>query len=346
MNVTSLTTFAVLGTGLAMTSANAAVTLVSHDFTNASRTSNPTGGTPASGATGVTGLDAHVAVGGGITDAWNGTTNDYVVATNGNLAMAGSQGGPAFFDAINVAAADNASPTPNTAINGNSLRIMNLGSAYSLSTYFPAVTLGNGESISASFKFKVTKIATPGAGTGALRIGLFNSGADKLTANSGSFSQSVFTDDAGYIAGYSTGTSLTPVGINQRRNGGGTGNIFQGSLATLTGPTIDNGGQMQGNTTYEVTLTLARSADGLSQTLTSTFGDGAGAYDDASMVASDPNSPHATFDHLSILVGGVFGGAAGPANFIDDVNVTYVPEPAAAALFAPVALLGVRRRRA
>jgi hypothetical protein len=323
-----------------------AAVLVSDGFNNASRTSNPTGQTPSGTATAVTGLDRGVGSGGGDTNAWNGVNNSYVVATNNNGAMAGTAGGPSFFDAINVASIDNASPTPNSAINGNSLRVMNLGAAYSLSTYFNAVTLANGESLSASFKVKVTK-NTP-ASNGAFRVGLFNSGADRLAANTSSFGPAAFNDDAGYRVNFLNNASTVSVDSNNTKRASGSGvSIFAGSISTIGGSTSTSwGSAWAAETVYDVSMTLARSADGSSMALSGTFGDGVGGAADATFSVTDASGIYTTFDHFAIFFGSQFGNASSAsANFIDDVMITYVPEPTACAVLTPVLLGTLRRRR-
>lgn len=298
-------------------SASAQTILVNDTFTNAQRV----GG----GASAVTGLDRD-----------GGTSNDWVVASS-NTAIAGSAGGPLYVDAINVA----------TGINGNSLRVANLGAFYDLKTYFSLTTLGAGETISVSFNIR-TSLANPGNTNGGFRVGLFNSNGGQQTANISTYNSTSFDNDQGYVANYTTNATAgttTANSIGDRSLGNNQG-LFQGTIGNLTNvnaPVV--GGAVAFDTTYAVTLSVTRSLDGLSNTISSSF---AGA----SISATDSSSPYASFDTLGIFLGSNWG-AASPnqrSNFIDDVIVTYsaIPEPSAFAALAGIAVLGLaatRRRR-
>lgn len=306
-----------LGSISLVASASAQTVLVNDTFTSAQRVGGS--GFP------VTGLDRD-----------GGTSNDWVVAS-ANTAIAGSAGGPLYVDAINVA----------TGINGNSLRIGNLGGFYDLKTYFAPTTLAAGESVSVSFNVR-TSLANPTGGNG-FRVGLFNSGGNQQTANIGTYNSTLFDGYQGYVAQYTpnaTGTTTTANLIGDRSSSVNQG-LFQGSITSLTNtgaPIV--GGTVSFDINHAVTFTVSRSLDGLTNTISSTFGG-------ASIAATDNTSPYATFDQLGIFFGSGWG-AASPnqrSNFIDDVVVTYsaIPEPSAAAAlvgFGALGIVALRRRRA
>ena len=82
-----------------------------------------------------------------------------------------------------------------------------------------------------------------------------------------------------------------------------------------------------------MTLNIARSLDGSSVTTTSTFNGISLSYTDTSALVTD-------FDHLAIGFGSSWTGT----KYIDDVIVTFVPEPSSA-LLGGLGLLALLRRR-
>jgi PEP-CTERM motif len=288
--------------------------LVNDNFTNAVRV----GAAPS-----VTGVDR---------DSTNGSSsNDYVVASNGNGSMATSNGADL---ASNVA----------TGINGNSFVVTNASAGYSISTHFTSKTLAPLDSISVSLNIR-TALANP-TGTGAFRVGLFNSAGTQLTANTSNFGgNGVFVDDTGYLASYTLNATSPFVSgqVIERTAGVAANNIFQGTVANL-GTAATSTNQVVFDTNYAAVLTITRSADGNSVSITSSF-------NGVSLSTSDTTLPFTTFDQMAILFGSGFGNATtSRQNFIDDVVVTYtpVPEPASIAALAGLGALGLvaaRRRR-
>jgi hypothetical protein len=330
----TLASAAGLSLGLASVASAQTTTLVNHDFTNAGRTA-VTSSNPGPQAGPITGLDANTGTAAN-SNVWNGTKNDWVVATN-NGGMAGSAGGPTYFDAINVA----------TGINGASLRVINVGAFYDLKTYFTSTTLAPGDSISVSFNLRTTG-ANPTGGD-AFRIGLFNSGGVKQTANLNAYNSTSFDAYTGYFAQYTpnaTGSTTTANSIRERVSSSNQG-LFQGTttaLANSSTPVV--GGTVSFDTTYAVTFSISRSLDGTTNTITSSFGG-------ASIISTDTTTPLSSFDTLGIFFGSNWGAASpnSRSNFIDDVLVTHtaaVPEPSAFAALAGLGALGfasTRRRR-
>ncbi len=274
--------------------------LVNDTFTSAVRV-----GTPPS----VTGVDR---------DGAAPLTNDYVVATNGDVPMATG------------ANASNVGP----GITGNSFFVTNTSVAYSVSTYFAPTTLQIGQSISLSFDFRTDNVVAAN-GAGFFRLGLFNSGTGKLTANTSAFDGGgAFADDTGYIAQYSISAGAVS-GVLQERLAS-TGNIFAGG-SSLSTTSVGTGPQIAANTNYTATLTLTRTASGV--TLGSSF-------DGVTLTGADTATPFTSFDSLGIFIGTPFGNATTPRNnFIDNVQVNVVPEPTSVALLGLGAgLLCLRNR--
>lgn len=262
--------------------------LVSDDFTNAVRV-----GTSGS-RTGV--------------DVDGGTTNDWMMAL-GNTTAANQT-------------SDANAPDVATGINGNSLATTGGTFPFSLHRYFTTTTLNAGESISVSLNIRTT--AAPTAQDTSFRIGLFDSNTGKITTNSnfsgatGGTAGTVFIDDRGYGAFYDTGASSVSHEIRERTNTTYTAtnviNLFRpadfGNLGTAS--TIGN--TIALNTTYAVTLNIARSLDGSTVTTTSTFNGISLSYTDTTGLVTE-------FDHLAIGFGSSWTGT----KYLDDVIVTHTP---------------------
>jgi hypothetical protein len=284
--------------------------LVSDDFTNAVRV----GGTDAR-----TGVDV---------DGVAPLTNDWMMAlANGTTANQTSDA-----NAPNVA----------TGINGNSLATTGGTFPFSLHRYFTSTTLNAGESISVSLNIRTT--AAPTAQATSFRIGLFDSNTGKISTNSnfsgatGSTAGTVFIDDRGYGAFYDTGTSPLAHVIGERTNTTYTAangiNLFRPSDFGNLGTASTVGNTIALNTTYAVTLNIARSLDGSSVTTTSTFNGISLSFTDTTDLVTE-------FDHLAIFFGSSWTGT----KYVDDVMVTFVPEPSSALLGALGLLALLRRRR-
>ncbi|OYV04764.1 MAG: hypothetical protein CFE26_15150, partial [Verrucomicrobiales bacterium VVV1] len=233
-------------------------------------------------------------------------TNDWVMAFNSTTAA--NQTSDA--NAPNVA----------TGINGNSLAVTG-ATALSLHTYFTTTTLNAGESISVSLKIRAT--AAPSAQDTSFRVGLFDSNIGKVGTNSNfsgatsSTAGTVFIDDQGYGAFYDTGTTVAHE-IRERTNTSyaavNNTNLFAPTLYGNLGTASTVGNTIALNTTYTVTLDIARSLDGASVTTTSTFNGISLSYTDTSTLVTE-------FDHLALGFGSAWGGT----KYIDDVNVTHTP---------------------
>jgi len=243
-------------------------------------------------------------------------------------------------------------PSVATGTSGSaSLKTNAIGGFYDWKAYFttsgsPQV-LGNGDSISVSFTVAST-VANP-TGANGFRVGLFNSNGVRQTTNLGAYGDTTFNGHQGYSVQYTPNAtaSTTTANVVQDRSAGTASNgLFTGTLTGLTNvgaPVV--GTTAAFNTVLPVTLTITRSADGLKNTVTSSF---AGA----TIVADDTAAPYTSFDELGIFFGSGWGatGAGRRENYIDNVVVTFqsaaVPEPASIGLIGLGGLLALRRRRA
>lgn len=264
--------------------------LLSDDFTNAVRV-------------GISGSRTGVDV-----DSVAPLTNDWMMALNNTTAA--NQTSDA--NAPNVA----------TGINGNSLATTGGNIAFSLHRYFTSTTLNAGESISVSLNIRTT--AAPTAQDTSFRIGLFDSNTGKISTNSnfsgatGATAGTVFIDDRGYGAFYDTGAFPLAHFIGERTNTAYTAasgiNLFRPTDFGNLGTASTVGNTIALNTTYAVTLDIARSLDGSTVTTTSTFNGISLSFTDTTDLVTE-------FAHLAIFFGSSWAGT----KFIDDVVVTHTP---------------------
>jgi hypothetical protein len=255
-------------------------------------------------------------------DRDGGTSVDYVMATNNSTPQGNN----------------NAPNVSTSGINEKSLSVTNRGSAYSISTYFPLTTIAPGESISVSFNVRTSGF-TPTAVDTAFRFGLFDSNVERLTANSnfsggsGTNVGTAFQDDRGYAAFYDTTTGINTGTheIRERISAGTTttSNITSPAQYSPASGGVTTGNVFATNTTYPVTLNIARSSDGLSLTITTSFNGINLTFTDTDVLVTE-------FDHLAILFANQFGNSSTPGTqLIDDVLVLHNPAtPVAAPLLA------------
>ncbi len=260
----------------------------------------------------------------GSTGAWTGidrdggTSNDYAMAYNNTN--------------LTVVRSDANAPYVAAGINGNSIAVTG-NVAYSLSTYFTPTTILAGQSISLTFNIRTTAAPTVHTTASTFRFGLYDSNVGQLADNNVFTGAGAFTDDTGYAAFYlhsgATATTLNVVGERTTQTNvqiTTPGNYTVASSASVVSA-------VAADTTYAVTLDIVRALDGNSITTTSSFNGITRSYVDTTSLITD-------FDHMAIFFGSQWGGT----EYIDDVVVTFVPEPSAA-LLGGLGLLALLRRR-
>jgi hypothetical protein len=253
-------------------------------------------------------------------------TNDYTVAA-ANSSMATGTG---FDNAVRIS----------TGIGGtNSFNQRNVAGFYSVQRVFALQSLAIGDVLSLSFQIQ-TSGAAPVSSTDGFRFGFFNSGGTSLAANSGVDGGGVFANDTGYVARYSiNGSSVVNTGqLVERSSGTVTQNLFQGSF-TNVGTAGSGTSAIAIDTAYTATLTLTRTASGV---------DVSSTFNGVTLSGTDSTTPYTSFDTVGIFFGSQWGSSVTTRNnFIDNVNVTVVPEPATAALVGCglMAILFYCRRR-
>lgn len=204
------------------------------------------------------------------------------------------------------------------AISGATLRFATTTNNKSMSAYFSSTTLGVGESIQLSLSLRSTGTTSAAQG---LRIALLNSAGTKTSNANG--------DDDGYGLGINPGASST--------NGGDINFFANGSPTSVSGAKFNTNAPGGINT---MTLTITKATDGSLDLV--------GTSDlfnttNNTVSANIPTPLTSTFDEIYVRFSG--SGVQGPV-YLDNVVVSYVPEPAALALFGLTGLCGLRRRRA
>ena len=191
------------------------------------------------------------------------------------------------------------------------------------------VTIAVGETLQLSFDMRFTE--TPDAGSGFLRVGIFNSASTAVTVDQdvGSFQN----DDFGY--GFSTnpgaalagGTSIATEEANNSILGGSNPGGFNST--GVAGASIN-----WGTTVHTAVFSITRLANG-SLDLSSSIDGGAAATANVAAI----NGSY-TFDEVAFGQGGMNADLA-----LDNVALTIVPEPSSAFGLALGGLCFLRRRR-
>lgn len=215
-----------------------------------------------------------------------------------------------------------------------------LSTAYFTASGSP-YALAVGETITLTFDFKLGNTANAENG---FRFGLFNSNGTRYAAGFSSAAQpfsnaAVFSPSTGFLAAANVGaTSGTSTFGVRRGTASGSNTTPFGGTSTITGGFTTSGylGLVAG-TTYTALLSITR--DTSSTAFVSTTINGF----TQSGTATGVNASQISFDTVSIL-GGSSTVATGQSFTIDNVNVTVVPEPAAA-LLGSLGFLGLLRRR-
>ncbi|MBC2592825.1 hypothetical protein H5P28_00980 [Ruficoccus amylovorans] len=209
--------------------------------------------------------------------------------------------------------------------------------------YFPEVSLQNtGDSVTLSFSLTTPSVSFPGGGWGnTLYSGLYNSGGKQLTSDATTWGPStgnLFKNYSGFVTQGPIG-AVSDMSINFQERSSDSG--YSGLLFGAT--TIDSvnypSGTISTSSTYDFSLTLTRTSNGLSYTI---------AYAGVSFSGTDIDP--VTYDFDTFLLGFNQQAFANDSVFIlSDVSVSPIPEPAGAmAIFLSVALiltLAVRVKR-
>lgn len=208
------------------------------------------------------------------------------------------------------------------------------------------VSLGVGDVLSVNFTFQIQAIPEPPTQTPQVfRIGLFNSGGQRVSSDGTGLSNGLFADYTGYASFVRTIAPVdspnSPMAITKRNQTNNTLINSQDAYSFLA-QGGQNGNTFASSTTYTGELTVSRTAES-SVSVSIAFTGGSLAGYSHSIV--DTTSPYYAFDTLTFY-GSV---AAFESLTLNSVNVSVVPEPAAAMLLGisaiVVCLLAGRRFR-
>ena len=204
------------------------------------------------------------------------------------------------------------------------------------------VSLATGESLSIEFDFQVTGAKNAGGG---IRIGIFNSGGNRVSGDGGGDSQSAFFNYTGYATHVNpAATTSSPLSFRQRLSG--ESNALIQSTAAYSSAMAYGGAKentLTDNTTYTGKYTLERTAEGEMTITMSITGEN---IDDLLLTRADTSGIDTLFDTF------VFSAQNGAVSSftLKDVDVTYnqIPEAGTTGLLMGIgaaSLLLWRRRR-
>lgn len=213
-------------------------------------------------------------------------------------------------------------------------------------TYFTnsgVQTLGVGDSLSISFSMAETTFSS----TSIFRMGLFNSGGTRVSADNTSNSNAAFTNYTGYSL-FTSPTSNLPTGSTLRYRSVADPSLFgttQNVALTGNNPTLNLTDSAPYNFTFTITNTSASTI-----TINALVKDSSNTTTLMNFTATDSVNHFTGFDTFAFY--GANGASTSATITLDNVLVTYtaaVPEPATcglAILGVGFALWRVRRARA
>lgn len=189
-------------------------------------------------------------------------------------------------------------------------------SASSYVTHLPsAVNLAVGQTMTVTITFETG--ANAKSVTNALRFGLFNSNATRITASANTETNAVFNDDTGYVASYNFDTgvgtlySRIPGGTNSTLMGSTAAGLYLSASASLLSGTP---APISSSSAYTLTLTLARQQSAMTFTARLNGGNTVDYLLSGTDTAT-PSLATASFDQFALRI-------AGGTNSIDNLKLT------------------------
>ncbi|MDP0495260.1 MAG: hypothetical protein Q7Q73_03540 [Verrucomicrobiota bacterium JB024] len=206
------------------------------------------------------------------------------------------------------------------------------------------INLAEGESIGFNFSVSVTD---PASNNSALRIGILNSGGERISADGAGLANTIFNGYTGYCTGLSI-NSDNAASVYERVPGlDPASNSLISSISDCyetLGSKIGSGATFGNGTFYDVSLTLTHTDAGMVISVTMID------FTGYSATVTDTTDITSAFDTFVI-----YGTPAGMSSFsMSDIEITYnqIPEPSASMfslLALPLLALGavraIRRRR-
>jgi len=190
------------------------------------------------------------------------------------------------------------------------------------------VTLAAGESIELTFTFRF--LTTPGNTASSFRFGLYNDNAETVTADTDPReSANSGHNSFGYYANVSTGTSAS--NAFYREFGGESGILSGNDRSTAVASNSTNLG-LDDTDSHTASLRITATGTGVSLS---------GSVDGFSLGPDNANAPdgYLTFNQIA------FSNNSGDAIALDDIIVTYIPEPSTGLLGGLAGFLVCFRRR-
>lgn len=230
----------------------------------------------------------------------------------------------------------------NIAVTSNALQFGYTGTTNTLSqvvSYFTPggspVALSVGDTLTASFTLSGTAIANA---ADTLRIGLYNSGGTRVSADTSGIADAAFNSYTGYGLWANMGTGSNSTDLVQRTSSSTT--LFAGGAhSNVVSSTAPLG--YSAATTYTLTFEIEYTSESsVSLTFTDSNGYSKTAVDTSGLVTS--------FDTFALFLG---SGSVETAFTVDNIHITTtsIPEPSSVATLAGLGVLGLvisRRRRA
>lgn len=232
-------------------------------------------------------------------------------ATNGPINAATTQNLPTSAAWYTGGATVDANVVSNQLVFSNILTTNTRGGvAYFTTSGSPFTLVSTGDSIQLAFQYSY---GANDISSNAFRVGLYNSNGTRLTADNSGFNIAAVNGWTGYDTVYTFGTIAATRFITYERAAGANNLTSNNTQVGAAGTTVTAGGTA--NTTYDATMTLTKTASGVSITT---------VFDGQSLTREDTTSAYTSFDTIGLLTSAPSVGSLK----IDNVVVTAVPEPA------------------
>jgi hypothetical protein len=238
--------------------------------------------------------------------------------------------------------------TPATVISGETTNDPVIGTLATTSQasrilgYFTPQTLGAvGDTITLTFSVSFADNVGSASGQDNFRFALYGLNGEVVepTLNSASLGTTNTDDLRGYAIGVDSGNAAPQGSTRKKDNSSSTDFFAAGTQSALGGANTGTNVTIASGPTYLGTMTLLRTLSGVDITASFVGNGGANAFS-----VSDNSSPFLTFGAVGFLNG---GGISTDQVILQNVDVTFIPEPATwvLALGSVVSGLALRRRK-
>ncbi|MFM2083150.1 MAG: hypothetical protein RL380_1841, partial [Verrucomicrobiota bacterium] len=215
-----------------------------------------------------------------------------------------------------------------TATNGDLRQpYLTTSAASILMAYFTAsgspVGLATNDSITATFNLTQDQIVSSANG---LRIGFYNSGGTRVSADAQAAGVAAFDGHQGYILDFNPGSYAAgfPGRVTERRTSSASASLFAGTTSTLGSGTSSGGAALTASVAAVVSMTITRTTNGI--TISGSLN--GSTYSATDNYAGGDTTVFTNFDTIAVFASSALtinSVPAGKSLIVDDMMVTSTP---------------------